>query len=648
MYKSALFIGFFLLLTPAVAWAQTPSCSAQGYTAIFVNGIWDTKLQAQADSNALWFQLGHQYNNQALSVQLGYNPTHLAGAGDLLQSTAQLFSKSISNFDLNTILLEVYPEVTTRKLMLVGHSQGAFYTNDMYDYLLAHGEPIDAVGVYNVASPAAYTAGHGKYINSSGDTLLVALRTLNFDILPNNADLVPTGTSGDWSGHAFINDYLDQAAPQILADVDSEMSALKATDASQTGDCFTPPDNNLGYKTEAAAFAVADPTATALKAGTVTVAQAGAVAFTAATKLATGALQLFSDSIIITAVPPSQVQTDAGTFKIVNKLYGSSVGNLSPQDKKDLLGSSQGSAIVLAVATDKPLAIKGGLVEGTSTVATTTLPAAPKSIFPASSNGPVWGGGAGAGQPVAAVNDTTVETTTTDDTITTVDTSASTTPPVVDEPPAPVVPPPPTGAPVVDNFDSYNGSTWATWPSFNNSLYALFGIDNGTPDPYGTDPTITNDCHSGGCVIANNSLGSLGTFGHTIIMYQETGVGQDQGAFTLWARARKGLPGGSVAANVALCLGQSLGCTPPNLYYPVPDFAAKDNIWHQYYFAWRQGSASVETCEMFDDINASDCVWQSTNVVLGTQVDGVLLNGNVIRVDLGDQVWFDDLENAPQ
>ena len=420
MKKAALFIGFFLLVSPAFALAATPSCSAQGYTLVYVNGVFDSLQQAQQNSSVLQ-KLFKSHNGESVAVQLGYNPSHLAGAGDLAESTAQLFNASISNFDLNTILMQIYPEVTTRKLMLVGHSQGAFYTNSMYDYLLSHGEPNGSVAVYNVASPAAYTAGGGTYINSSGDTLLAALRALHFDVLPNNADLVPTGTDGDYSGHSFADDYLSQGAPQIFADMSTEMNGLKATDASQTGDCFTPPTATISYKTTAAAFAVADPTAAVLKAGAVATVQASEVALAAATKVAIGALQLFSDSIIITTQPPTPAQTDAKTLQIVDKLYGSSIDGLSAQDKKDLLGSSQGSAVVLAITPKKVTGIVLGTSTETDTIAiSTTTPLIPKNIFPTSSNGVVWGGGQGGGggsatpaaevDPVAETTPTTVDT----------------------------------------------------------------------------------------------------------------------------------------------------------------------------------------------------------------------------------------------
>jgi len=64
----------------------------------------------------------------------GYNESHIGGFGDLIESASQLFNYPISNYDRDNILRQIYPEITTRKILLVGHSQGTFYTNEIYDY----------------------------------------------------------------------------------------------------------------------------------------------------------------------------------------------------------------------------------------------------------------------------------------------------------------------------------------------------------------------------------------------------------------------------------------------------------------------------------------------------------------------------------
>ncbi len=436
------FVALAELDAPALALAQSSSCSAQGYTVVFVNGVFDTKAQADADKFALQKSFGPQYDGQPVSFYLGYNPTHLAGAGDVLESVAQQLNTSITDFDLDTILMQIYPEVTTRKLLIVGHSQGADYSNEMYSYLLAHGEPSSAVGVYAVATPMNYVAGGGKYVNSTTDKVInmvsasaeVALEDGGKQViqpLPPNVTLVltPAEEAYVFGGHSFTGDYLAQIPGRITSDISGELAALVPIDASPTGDCFTPPDPNLGYQTQQALFAVADPTATVLKGGVVATAQASAFAFNTATTLVADAVNAVvglqdaqKNAVANTSDTLTSATTTEKTDVIINKLYGSSLEGLSAQDKKDLLGGSQGSAVALALApTPKPA---------------TTSP----SIFPSSSNGPTVGGGGGANpQPtiVAGDDDTTVVDTDNTDANSTIaddttdNTEASSTPPVL-------------------------------------------------------------------------------------------------------------------------------------------------------------------------------------------------------------------------
>src|SRR3989344_528365 len=158
------------LLVPFVANA---SCAAEGYTVVFINGIFNTEEQARKSVATLNFKFGDFYKSESVTFRTGYNPSHFAGLGDLIQVAAQSFGASVSSFDRDTILLQIHPEVTTRKVFLVGHSQGTLYTNDMYSYLTTQGgEPKSAVGVYNVATPASYVAGGGAYLTSDSDYII--------------------------------------------------------------------------------------------------------------------------------------------------------------------------------------------------------------------------------------------------------------------------------------------------------------------------------------------------------------------------------------------------------------------------------------------------------------------------------------------
>ena len=51
------------MVSPSLALAQAQPCSPQGYTVFYVNGIFDTKAQANDDANALGRRLGSQYES---------------------------------------------------------------------------------------------------------------------------------------------------------------------------------------------------------------------------------------------------------------------------------------------------------------------------------------------------------------------------------------------------------------------------------------------------------------------------------------------------------------------------------------------------------------------------------------------------------
>ena len=125
-------LSLILFFLPIFAQA---ACVDEGYTVVFVNGVFNTEEQARKGAAALQVKLKRSFNGEPLTVKTGYNPSHLAGLGDLVQIAAQSFGASVSSFDRDTILLQIHPEVTTRKVFLVGHSQGTLYTNDIYSYL---------------------------------------------------------------------------------------------------------------------------------------------------------------------------------------------------------------------------------------------------------------------------------------------------------------------------------------------------------------------------------------------------------------------------------------------------------------------------------------------------------------------------------
>jgi hypothetical protein len=635
MKISALILGFFVLFTPAFTAAEDITCANQGYTVVFVNGIFGDKIKAQFDAGKLWYQLGKEYNSEPLTVRLGYNPTHLAGAGDLAQVATQLFMTPVSSFDLKTILMQIHPEVTTRKVLFVGHSQGAFYANDLYTYVVGHGQPTESTAVYNIGSPASYTAGGWKYLNSSGDTLLAFLRAAGFMVLPNNVDLSPSGADNHWDGHAIVEDYLEVGGSRVQNDIASELAQLTANNTPSTDGCFTAPSKTLSYQTVSVAFAVADPTAVVLKEGTVAVAKTGAIAVNFLGKVAVGTMQFFADTISVTTNPLPEKERDEKTLQITNKLYGSSLDKLTPQDKKELLGAS----VVLAVepkpkekTIDKPLGIVLGtsseIVIATTPVATST----PATPFINNITGPIVGMGAGGGggsTPVVTPEVVLVDTPIVPEepTATTTETTATTTQDSTPE--EPVVTPP--ASVMFESFDAFNDKGWVTIPNFLNS-YALFTkVEAGDPD-----------CKIGACASSGGYPGGLGTTGQYGLMYVKNIFSKTAGAFTLWARVRKVF---TAYPEVAICASESPQCSNDNVSYNFSDFAPKDDQWHHYYFGWRNGAELKEFCMLMDQTDSSMCSWSNQwSIPNSTVYDGIFLMGRTTRPDQGDNVWFDDIE----
>ncbi len=369
------------------------ACVDSGYTVVFVNGIFNTRVQADESRLALQDRLGSQFNKEPITVRLGYNPSHLAGAGDLLQAAVQGFGTSISDFDRDTILLQIYPEVTTRKLLFVGHSQGTFYTNSIYDYLLNHGEPKESIGVYNVATPANYVAGGGAYLTSSYDTIISAYAqsAKDFGWLPPLSPNIDLPLEAYSNGHKFVEVYLAQAGDRVVGDVRRGLSRLSAAGGTTDGGCYTPPEQGLAYKTQQITFAVADPLALGLRTGALTAYQ-GVVATAGFAAGALGSLSNFVGSTLsflnpFTTIEP-HTENVPGSFTVVKSIYGSS---LNEADLQELLGT-QGASVATAPPAPRPQQKVVGEVAGAETEHPIEPLIPPVSMPPLSSPG--FGGGA--------------------------------------------------------------------------------------------------------------------------------------------------------------------------------------------------------------------------------------------------------------
>src|SRR3989344_8122045 len=171
------FFSLAVLLLPSTVLAM---CTTSGATVVYVNGILTSRADADDDLAKLKKEYQDKIQDSRTKFIVGYNPSHLEGGGDLLKSIMQAYQKEgafVADTDLRTILLQIHPQVTTQKIILVGHSQGTFYTNTMYKYLTEHGVSENSVAVYNIATPASFVEGKGgAYLTSATDKVINRVR----------------------------------------------------------------------------------------------------------------------------------------------------------------------------------------------------------------------------------------------------------------------------------------------------------------------------------------------------------------------------------------------------------------------------------------------------------------------------------------
>ncbi len=166
---------------------------------------------------------------------------------------------------MTTILRQVHQELSTRKVLLVGHSQGTFYTNAAYDYLTGHGVAKESIAVYNIATPADRVLGGGNYLTSSTDKVISSIVAGLASVssvrkpLPANIDLALSADEQNSStgGHSLGGVYLTSAPDRVVADMQGEINSLSATD-SLNQDCFTPPPVTLSNTLEGFGLKTAD------------------------------------------------------------------------------------------------------------------------------------------------------------------------------------------------------------------------------------------------------------------------------------------------------------------------------------------------------------------------------------------------------
>jgi len=311
-------------------------CSSNGYTVLTINGIFTDEKGAKLNAFALKYKLPPTYNNQPLKVDYLYNPTHLGGVGDLVDVMGQMIIDKNDDYDMVEVLNDASQKVTTQKLLLVGHSQGNFYANDLYDQLASQpgGVPSQSIGVYGVASPASRVAGEGKYITSDTDSIINSLivKLINTYVLPPNIH-IPL-QAGDGNGHSFSDVYLKYQSDRIVSDIKSSLDKLKENDEQDPqSPCISAPELTLLHKVEGVGLASADFFIDSIKKSVIYV--ANSIYNTTLTignminKLLANAVQSLPDASSVTTIPTDLSEpAEDNSSPVVS--VASSTPNLAP------------------------------------------------------------------------------------------------------------------------------------------------------------------------------------------------------------------------------------------------------------------------------------------------------------------------------
>ncbi|MEK7557734.1 MAG: hypothetical protein AAB530_00805 [Patescibacteria group bacterium] len=275
-------IGIFLFcvfLFPLISFAQ---CDDNGVTVVYINGIFTpTRELANIDKNLLSDKYVKKFGiSNNVTFITGYNPSHIAGLGDLIESASQIINHPVSDYDFKTILAQIHLEINTKKIVLVGYSQGSLYSNEIYNYLINNGVSKESIAVYNIATPASYVSENGNYITSKNDKVINSIRDLAIKLkasqpLPWTIDipLSKKEEKDSSGGHSFSESYLAKGSDRISADIKTALDNIAITENQTLPEqgCFNLPDQNFLFKAQKVAFLVTDPLAN----GTVAVYEVG-------------------------------------------------------------------------------------------------------------------------------------------------------------------------------------------------------------------------------------------------------------------------------------------------------------------------------------------------------------------------------------
>lgn len=154
--------------------------------------IWDVVRQKHQERLGLWYeQYLKKYPHSSLSDYL--DDRHFVGR-NLADLVNQFHKRMPSN-------------LTDAYILILSHSQGNQYANQLWDYLVnAEGFPESRIGLIGIASPT--DRGYGEsfyYVTADNDKVINAVRIFPDPPMPSNVHIK---NCYSFSCHNLINDYL--------------------------------------------------------------------------------------------------------------------------------------------------------------------------------------------------------------------------------------------------------------------------------------------------------------------------------------------------------------------------------------------------------------------------------------------------------
>lgn len=257
---------------------------------IYVNGMLTTKEDADANRGYIEKLFDEYWGKRHVHVSLAYNQRNSI-MEDLLQALRQYISAPnaaqekfeilreinrfasgiptlnlpankivehlVSNQHFDTIEAQDRQNLVTKlsegladgKVVLLSHSQGNFYANDVWSEVNSSlgGRGNDFVRVYGLGTPASHVAGDGYYYTNRGDVVIAGIRIFGpIDPKPYNISI----NSNDISGHGLVATYLKEGASHtdlIVQRVSQHFSDMGVSPNDEPGVCV--PYSALGSTT---------------------------------------------------------------------------------------------------------------------------------------------------------------------------------------------------------------------------------------------------------------------------------------------------------------------------------------------------------------------------------------------------------------